>query len=128
MNASADLTVSVFRAPVRRASPSCMRALVSAVLPLHLFGVQAWWQAADLDGGSADPIRPVKRRSAVKMAAVAWRAHFGPRATGQSRPLLNPRRSAEGPWKALRQYLLVTALPFPNLQHKRGPLRTATKG
>ena len=68
------------------------------------------------------------RRNAVMMAAVAWRAQFGPRATEWSRPLLNPRRSAEGPWKALRQYLLVTALPFPNLQHKRGPLRTATKG
>ncbi len=67
-------------------------------------------------------------RNAVIMAAVAWRAHFGPRATEWSRPLLDPRRSAEGPWKALRQYLLVTALPFPNLQHKRGPLRTATKG
>ena len=49
MNASADLTVSVFRAPVRRASPSYMRALVSAVLPLHSLGVQAWWQAADLE-------------------------------------------------------------------------------
>ena len=40
--------------------------------------MQAWWQAADLDGGPADPTRPLKRRSAVKMAAVAWRAHFGP--------------------------------------------------
>ena len=49
VNASADLTVSVFRAPVRRASPSYMRALVSAVLPLHSLGVQAWWQAADLE-------------------------------------------------------------------------------
>ena len=49
MNASADLTVSVFRAPVRGASPSYIRALVSAVLPLHLLGVQAWWQAADLE-------------------------------------------------------------------------------
>ena len=36
VNASADLTVSLFRAPVRRASPSCIRALVSAVLPCSL--------------------------------------------------------------------------------------------
>ena len=49
MNASADLIVSVFRAPVRGASPSYIRALVSAVLPLHSLGVQAWWQAADLE-------------------------------------------------------------------------------
>ena len=68
------------------------------------------------------------RRSAVIMAAVACRAHLSSELLGGARPLLNPRRSAEGPWKALRQYLLVTALPFPNLQHKRGPLRTATKG
>ena len=49
VNASADLIVSVFRAPVRGASPSYIRALVSAVLPLHSLGVQAWWQAADLE-------------------------------------------------------------------------------
>ena len=71
------------------------------------------------------------RRSAVMAAAMlslVCRARFELGAAGRTRPLLNPRRSAEGPWKALRQYLLVTALPFPNLQHKRGPLRTATKG
>ncbi len=105
MNASADLTVSVFRAPVRRASPSYMRALVSAVLPLHSLGVQAWWQAADLDEVRLIPPGPVMRRNAVKMAAVAWRAHFGPRATGRERPPLDSRRSAEGPSKALRQCL-----------------------
>ena len=70
MNASADLTVSFFRAPVRGASPSYIRALVSAVLPLHSPGVQAWWQAADLDGGPADPTRPCH---------AAQRCHHGRR-------------------------------------------------
>ena len=125
MNASADLTVSFFRAPVRGASPSYIRALVSAVLlASRRAGVVA---GSGPGGGPADSTAPVMLRSAVKMAAMACRARFGLRATGRERPALDPRGSAKKPYKALDQSLLVTAAAFPSLQHKRGPLRTSAK-
>ena len=127
MNASADLTVSFFRAPVRGASPSYIRALVSAVLPLHSLGVPGVVAGSGPGGGPADSTAPVMLRSAVKMAAMACRARFGLRATGRERPALDPRGSAKKPYKALDQSLLVTAAAFPSLQHKRGPLRTSAK-
>ena len=126
MNASADLTVSFFRAPVRGASPSYIRALVSAVY-LHSLGVPGVVAGSGPGGGPADSTAPVMLRSAVKMAAMACRARFGLRATGRERPALDPRGSAKKPYKALDQSLLVTAAAFPSLQHKRGPLRTSAK-
>ena len=126
MNASADLTVSFFRAPVRGASPSYIRALVSAVL-LALSRRAGVVAGSGPGGGPADSTAPVMLRSAVKMAAMACRARFGLRATGRERPALDPRGSAKKPYKALDQSLLVTAAAFPSLQHKRGPLRTSAK-
>ena len=127
MNASADLTVSFFRAPVRGASPSYIRALVSAVL-LALSRRAGVVAGSGPGGGPADSTAPVMLRSAVKMAAMACRARFGLRATGRERPALDPRGSAKKPYKALDQSLLVTAAAFPSLQHKRGPLRASAKG
>ena len=126
MNASADLTVSFFRAPVRGAFPSYIRALVSAVL-LALSRRAGVVAGSGPGGGPADSTAPVMLRSAVKMAAMACRARFGLRATGRERPALDPRGSAKKPYKALDQSLLVTAAAFPSLQHKRGPLRTSAK-